>query len=57
MTSQNLKFIFGYPLKQWPTGKKRVEDGNKKNEYLKKENSFLDEVKSIFHNYFRAIIW
>ena len=30
MTSQILKFIFDHPLKQWPTGKKREEDGNKK---------------------------
>ena len=26
-------------------------------EYLEIEKSFLDEVKSIFHNYLRAIIW
>ena len=25
-------------------------------EYLKKEKSFLDEIKSIFHNYLRVII-
>ena len=26
-------------------------------EYLEKEKSFLDETKSIFHNYIRTIIW
>ena len=26
-------------------------------EYLEKEKSFLDEIKSIFHNFVRAIIW
>ena len=29
----------------------------KKNEYLKNEKSDLHEIKSIFHNYLRAIIW
>ena len=28
-----------------------------KSEYLKIEKSFLDERKSAFHNYLRAIIW
>ena len=28
-----------------------------KTEYLNNEKSFLDEIKSIFHNYVRAIIW
>ena len=26
-------------------------------EYLEKEKSFLDEIKSIYHNYLRGIIW
>ena len=26
-------------------------------EYFKKEKSFLDEIKSIFHNCLMAIIW
>ena len=26
-------------------------------EYLENENGFLDEIKSIFHNYLKAIIW
>ena len=34
-------------------GEKEIE----KFEYLENEESFLDEIKSIFHNYLRAIIW
>ena len=26
-------------------------------EYLEKEKSFLDEIKGIFHSFWRAIIW
>ena len=26
-------------------------------EYLENEESFLDEIKSIFHSFWRAIIW
>ena len=35
------------------------EKGKKlqKLEYLENEKSFLDEIKSIFHNFWRAIIW
>ena len=28
-----------------------------KSEYFEKEKSFLDEIKNIFHNFWRAIIW
>ena len=30
ITSKTLRFILDHPLKQWPTGKKRGEDGNTK---------------------------
>ena len=33
-------------------GKKR-----RRRKYLEKEESFLDEIKSIFHNYLKTIIW
>ena len=33
------------------------EDENKKKEYLENEKSFLDEIKNIFHRFWRAIIW
>ena len=38
------------------TGKKR-EVEIKKFEYLENGNSFLNEIKNIFHNYLKAIIW
>ena len=49
MTSSTLRFFLDQPPKQWPTGRKRREDGNTK--YLDKEKSFLDEIKSIFHSF------
>ena len=39
------------------TGKKKGETKIQKIEYLENEKSFLHEIKSIFHNYLRAIIW
>ena len=39
----------------------QVEKGGRteiqKNEYLENEKSFLDEIKSIFHSFWKAIIW
>ena len=57
MTSQTLRFIFDHLLKQCPTGKKEGKKEIQKFEYLKNENSFLNKIKSIFHNYLSAIIW
>ena len=57
MTSWTLRFIFDHPLKQWPTGRNRGKDKIQKTEYLKDEKSFLDEIKSIFQSFWRAIIW
>ena len=57
MTSQTLRFIFDQPLKQWLTGRKRWADRNTKSEYLQNKKSFLDEIKNIFHKFWRAIIW
>ena len=34
-------------------GKKKIQ----KFEYLENEKSFLGEIKTIFHNFWRAIIW
>ena len=33
------------------------EDGIQKFEYIDNEKSFLDEIKSIFRNYLRAVSW
>ena len=57
MTSWTLRFIFDHPPKQRPTGRKRGKDRNKKIEYLENQKSFLDEIKSIFHSFWRPISW
>ena len=36
---------------------KRGETEILKFEYLDNEKSFLDEIKNIFRNYLRAVIW
>ena len=56
MTSLTLRFIFNHPLEQWPRGEWEVVR-NTKFEYLENKKSFLDEIKSIFQNYLRVIIW
>ena len=41
-------------------GKKGREEGRmgiQKFEYPENKNSFLDEIKSIFYNYLRSVIW
>ena len=57
LTLQSLRFIFSYPLRQWLTRKKEGKTEIQKFECLENEKSFLDEIKSIFHNYLRAITW
>ena len=44
-----------YPFESGKCGK----EGKKlqKFEYLENEKSFLDEIKNIFHSFWRAIIW
>ena len=44
-----------WPLESGKCGKEGKK--NKKIKYLKKENSFFDEIKNIFHSFARAIIW
>ena len=43
------------PLESWKCGK----EGEKlqKFEYLENEKSFFDEIKNIFHSFWRAINW
>ena len=38
-------------------GKKEKKTKTQKLEYLENEESFLDKLKHIFHNYLRATIW
>ena len=52
----NFKICVGSSSK-WLIGRKLGEDENIKFEYLRNEESFLDEIKNIFHNFWRAIIW
>ena len=56
MLSWTLRSIFDRPPKQWPTGRKRRKDRNTKIQYLENEKSFLDEIKSNFHCFWRVII-
>ena len=51
-TVDNVINFLDQPLRQWLTERKRGEDGNTKIQkfgYLKNENSFLEEIKNIFH--------
>ena len=57
MTSWPLRLIFNHPVKQWPTGKKEGKTEKRKFEYVENKKSFLDGMKSIFHNYLRVTIW
>ena len=52
-----LRFIFHHPISQLLTGKKERKSEIQKFEYIDNEKSFSDEIKSIFRNYLRAIIW
>ena len=50
-------FICDHLLEQWLTGEKREEERDTKLEYFDNEESFLDEIKSIFRNFLTAIEW
>ena len=52
-----LRFFLNQLLKQWLTGKKEEKMNIQKFEYLENEKSFLDEIKNIFHSFWRTIIW
>ena len=45
------------PLRQWLTRRKKRGRQIQKFEYLENKKSFLDEIKSIFHSFWRATIW
>ena len=57
LTSQTLRFIFEHPVRQSLTRQRKGKMGIQTFEYLENEKSFLDEIKTVFHNYFRVIIW
>ena len=43
--------MFNQPLKQWLTGEKEGKTKIQKFEYLENKNSFLDEIRNIFHSF------
>ena len=51
MTSETLGFLLNQPPMQWLTGKKTGKKKIQKFEYLRNENSFLDEIKNISHSF------
>ena len=57
MMPKTLKFIFHHPLKQWPTGKKKMKMAPQKFEYLENQNRLVNVMKSIFHDYLMGNIW
>ena len=52
MTSWVLRFMLDQALKQWLTEKKREEF-----ECLENKKSFWNEIKNIFHSFWRAVMW
>ena len=52
-----LRFIFDHPLKQWPTGRKRGKDRNRKIWLSQEWKELFYEIKRIFHSFWRVIIW
>ena len=49
--------LFHFRLPFWVLKVRRGREKLQKFEYLKNEKSFLDEIKNIFHSFWRAIIW
>ena len=60
MQASSVQFIINYSTSICPfESGKCGNEGKKlqKFEYLKNENSFFDEIKSIFYSFRRVIIW
>ena len=53
----NLKIYLGSSSKAMADGEKRGRMEIQKFEYLENKKSFLDEIKTIFHSFGRAIMW
>ena len=51
MTSQALRFIFDQPQSNGWQGEKEGKMEIQKFKYLENEESFLDQIKSIFHSF------
>ena len=50
-------YIINYSTFICPFASGKCGKEGKKFEYLENEKSFLDEIKNIFHSFWRAIIW
>ena len=57
MIWKNFKIYLRSSFQTMADREKEGKTGIQKFEYLKNEKNFLDEIKSILHNYLRAIIW
>ena len=57
MASWTLRFIYNHLEADGRQAEKEGRTEIQKIEYLENEKSFLDEIKSIFHSFWRAIIW
>ena len=55
MMSQTIRFMLVQHLKQWLLGEKEGKREIQKLEYLENEKGSLDEIKSIFHIFFKGI--
>ena len=53
----NFKIYLWSSSKTMTDREKKVKVEIQKFEHLENEKSFLDEIKGIFHNYLRAIVW
>ena len=53
----NFKIYLQATLKAMADSEKKRGRKIQKYEYLENEKSFLDEIKSIFHSFLKAIIW
>ena len=53
----NFKVYLQTTLKAMADREKKRGRKIQKYEYLENEKSFLDEIKSIFHSFLKAIIW
>ena len=53
----NFKSYIQSSSKAIPTKNKREEDRNTKIWISQEKKSLLDKIKSIFHNYLRAMLW
>ena len=53
----NFKIYLQTTLKAMADREKKRGRKIQKCEYLENEKSFLDEIKSIFHSFLKAIIW